>query len=35
MNVLDENVSRIQRQLLHDWDIPIRHIGYEIGRKGE
>jgi len=34
MNVLDENVSRIQRQLLHDWDIPIRHIGYEIGRKG-
>jgi len=34
MNVLDENVSRIQRQLLQDWRIPIRHIGYEIGRKG-
>lgn len=34
MNILDENVSRIQRQLLQDWDIPIRHIGYEIGRKG-
>ena len=34
MNVLDENISRIQRQLLQDWGIPIRHIGYEIGRKG-
>jgi hypothetical protein len=34
MNVLDENISRIQRQLLQDWRIPIRHIGYEIGRKG-
>ncbi len=34
MNVLDENVSRIQRQLLLDWGIPIRHIGYEIARKG-
>ena len=34
MNVLDENVSRIQRQLLQNWHIPIRHIGYEIGRKG-
>ena len=34
MNVLDENISRIQRQLLQDWRIPIRHIGYELGRKG-
>ena len=34
MNVLDENVSRIQRQLLQDRRMPIRHIGYEIGRKG-
>jgi hypothetical protein len=34
MNVLDENISRVQRQLLRDWRIPIRHIGYEIGRKG-
>ncbi len=34
MNVLDENISRIQRQLLQDWHVPIRHIGYEIGRKG-
>jgi hypothetical protein len=34
MNVLDENISRIQRQLLQDWHIPVRHIGYEMGRKG-
>jgi hypothetical protein len=34
MNVLDENISRVQRQLLRDWRIPIRHVGYEIGRKG-
>jgi hypothetical protein len=34
MNILDENISRIQRQLLQDWHVPIRHIGYEIGRKG-
>lgn len=34
MNILDENVSRIQRQLLQNWHIPVRHIGYEIGRKG-
>lgn len=34
MNILDENVSSIQRQLLQDWGIPVRHIGYGIGRKG-
>jgi len=34
MNILDENISRIQRQLLADWRIPVRHLGYEIGRKG-
>ncbi len=34
MNILDENISRTQRQLLQDWHVPIRHIGYEIGRKG-
>jgi len=34
MNVLDENVSGIQRQLLQDWGIPVRHLGYGIGRKG-
>jgi hypothetical protein len=31
---LGDNISRIQRQLLQDWRMPIRHIGYEIGRKG-
>ena len=31
MNVVDENVSLVQRQLLRDWRIPIRHVGYEIG----
>ena len=34
MNILDENVSAIQRQLLQDWGIQVRHIGYGIGRKG-
>jgi len=34
VNVLDENISRIQRQLLRDWHIPVHHIGYEMGRKG-
>jgi len=33
MNILDENISRIQRQLLQDWHVPIRHNGYEIGWK--
>ena len=34
MNVLDENVLKDQRQLLIDWHIPIRQIGYNVGRKG-
>jgi len=34
MNVLDENIPRNQRQLLRGWRIPIRQIGYDIGRKG-
>ena len=34
MNVLDENISVIQRQLLQNWHVPVRHIGYEIERKG-
>jgi hypothetical protein len=34
MNVLDENISVIQRQLLRSWRIPVRHIGYDTGRKG-
>jgi hypothetical protein len=34
MNVLDENISVMQRQLLRGWRIPARHIGYETGQKG-
>jgi hypothetical protein len=34
MNVLDENISGFQRQLLRSWKIPVRHIGYDAGRKG-
>jgi hypothetical protein len=34
MNVLDENILQDQRQLLSNWQIPFRQIGYELGRKG-
>ncbi|MBI3740819.1 MAG: hypothetical protein HY257_03560 [Chloroflexi bacterium] len=34
MNVLDENITPIERQRLREWHIAIRHIGYDIGRKG-
>jgi hypothetical protein len=34
MNVLDENFTPVQRQRLQKWRIPVRHIGYDIGRKG-
>ncbi|MDH7485914.1 MAG: hypothetical protein QHJ81_06520 [Anaerolineae bacterium] len=34
MNVLDENIPRSQRELLRGWRIPIRQIGYDIGRRG-
>jgi hypothetical protein len=34
MNVLDENISISQRNVLKTWHIPARHIGYDIGRKG-
>ena len=33
MNVLDENILESQRQLLRNWRVPIRQIGYELGRK--
>jgi hypothetical protein len=32
--ILDENFPESQRQLIRSWRIPIRQIGYEIGRKG-
>jgi hypothetical protein len=31
---MDENFPESQRQLLRGWRIPIRQIGYEVGRKG-
>jgi hypothetical protein len=34
MNILDENIPVIQRTVLRNWHIPIRHFGYDIGRKG-
>lgn len=34
MNVLDESISPYQRQLLRTWHVPVRHIGYDLGRKG-
>ena len=34
MNVLDENIPPNQRHLLKSWRVPVRHIGYGIGRKG-
>lgn len=34
MNILDENIPRNQRELLSGWRIPVRQIGYDIGRKG-
>jgi hypothetical protein len=34
VNILDENILEDQRQLLLNWRVPIRQIGYEVGRKG-
>jgi hypothetical protein len=34
MNVLDENITVVERERLRHWNIPVRHIGYDIGRKG-
>jgi len=34
MIVLDENFPESQRQLLRGWRVPLRQIGYEVGRKG-
>ena len=34
MNILDEQVTESQRQLLRSWRIPVRQIGHDIGRKG-
>lgn len=34
MNILDENIPENQRQLLRSWRIPMRQIGYLVGRQG-
>ena len=34
MIILDENFPESQRQLLYGWRVPLRQIGYEVGRKG-
>lgn len=34
MNILDENIPNNQRQLLESWRIPVRQIGFNIGRRG-
>jgi hypothetical protein len=34
VNVLDENIITAQRLLLRSWRIPIRQVGYDIGRRG-
>ncbi len=34
MNILDENIPKPQRQLLERWRIPVRQIGYNLGRRG-
>ena len=32
--MLDENILESQRQLLRNWGVPARQIGFELGRKG-
>lgn len=34
MNILDENISKSQRQLLEGWRISIKQIGVNTGRSG-
>ena len=34
MNILDENIVDSQRQRLRHWRIPVRHMGYDVGRQG-
>ena len=35
MNVLDENIPASQRELLENWRIRSRQMGFNIGRRGE
>jgi len=34
VNILDEHIPEEQRVLLKSWRIPVRQIGYDLGRKG-
>ena len=34
MNILDENILKDQRDLLLNWGVKLRQIGYEVSRKG-
>jgi hypothetical protein len=34
MNILDEHIPDEQRERLKGWNIPVHHIGYNLGRKG-
>jgi hypothetical protein len=34
LNILDENISKSQRQLLESWRISIKQIGINTGRSG-
>lgn len=34
MNILDENIIVEERLVLRSWRVPVRHIGYDIGRRG-
>jgi len=34
VNILDEHIPAEQRQLLKSWRILVRHVGYDVGRKG-
>ncbi len=34
MNLLDESIPENQRKLLRQWRVSVRHLGYEIERRG-
>lgn len=34
MNILDENISADQRQLLERWRVHVRQLGFDLGRPG-
>ena len=34
MNILDENISILERQFLEDCRVRVRHLGHDIGRMG-